>query len=42
MPGGAKVWRLRYRLAGKQEKSRRGLPGLLLAEARTWRDDGKV
>lgn len=43
MPGGAKVWRLRYRLAGKQEKVTLGdYPTYSLAEARTWRDDGKA
>ena len=43
MPGGAKVWRLRYRLAGKQEKITLGdYPAYSLAEARTWRDDCKA
>lgn len=43
MPGGAKVWRLRYRLAGKQEKVTLGeYPAYSLAEARTWRDDCKA
>lgn len=43
MPGGAKVWRLRYRLAGKQEKITLGdYPTYSLAEARTWRDDCKT
>jgi len=43
MPGGAKVWRLRYRLAGKQEKVTLGdYPTYSLAEARTWRDDCKT
>jgi integrase len=43
MPGGAKVWRLRYRLAGKQEKvTLGGYPTYSLAEARTWRDDCKA
>jgi integrase len=43
MPGGAKVWRLRYRLAGKQEKVTLGdYPTYSLAEARTWRDDCKA
>lgn len=43
MPGGAKVWRLRYRLAGKQEKVTLGdYPTYSLGEARTWRDDCKV
>ncbi|HPT49728.1 MAG TPA: tyrosine-type recombinase/integrase [Accumulibacter sp.] len=43
MPGGAKVWRLRYRLAGKQEKVTLGdYPTYSLGEARTWRDDCKA
>lgn len=43
MPGGAKVWRLRYRLAGKQEKVTLGeFPTYSRGEARTWRDDCKV
>ncbi len=43
MPGGAKVWRLRYRPAGKQEKITLGDYSVYsLAEARTWRDDGKA
>jgi integrase len=43
MPGGAKVWRLRYRLAGKQEKVTLGdYPAYSLADARTWRDDCKA
>lgn len=43
MPGGAKAWRLRYRLAGKQEKVTPGdYPAYSLAEARTWRDDCKA
>ncbi|BCU08311.1 Arm DNA-binding domain-containing protein [Allochromatium tepidum] len=43
MPGGAKVWRLRYRLAGKQEKvTLGGYPTYSLAEARSWRDDCKI
>jgi integrase len=43
MPGGAKVWRLRYRLAGKQEKITLGdHPTYGIAEARTWRDDCKA
>jgi integrase len=43
MPGGAKVWRLRYRLAGKQEKVTLGdYPTYSLAEARSWRDDCKI
>lgn len=46
MPGGAKVWRLRYRVGGrgsKQEKVTLGdYPAYSLAEARTWRDDCKA
>ena len=43
MPGGAKVWRMRYRLASKQEKITLGdYPTYSLAEARTWRDDCKA
>lgn len=43
MPGGAKTWRLRYRLGGKQEKITLGeYPTYSLAEARTWRDDCKA
>lgn len=43
MPGGAKVWRLRYRLAGKQEKVTLGdYPTYSLGEARTWRDSCKA
>ena len=46
MPGGAKVWRLRYRVGGrgaKQEKITLGeYPVYSLAEARTWRDDCKA
>lgn len=43
MPGGAKVWRMRYRLASKQEKITLGdYPAYSLAEARTWRDDCKA
>ena len=43
MPGGAKVWRMRYRLAVKQEKITLGdYPTYSLAEARTWRDDCKA
>ncbi len=39
MPGGAKVWRIRYRLAGKQEKLTLGeYPAFSLAEARQWRE----
>ncbi len=46
MPGGAKVWRLRYRVGGrgsKQEKISLGdYPTYSLADARTWRDDCKA
>lgn len=46
MPGGSKVWRLRYRVGGrgaKQEKVTLGdYPTYSLAEARTWREDCKV
>lgn len=46
MPGGAKVWRLRYRIGGrgaKQEKNTLGdYPAYSLAEARSWRDDCKI
>ena len=46
MPGGAKVWRLRYRVGGrgsKQEKITLGdYPTYSLADARTWRDDCKA
>ena len=46
MPGGAKVWRMRYRIGGrgaKQEKVTLGdYPTYSLAEARTWRDDCKI
>lgn len=46
MPGGAKVWRLRYRTGGrgsKQEKVTLGeYPAHSLAEARAWRDDCKA
>ncbi|RDE48842.1 MAG: DUF4102 domain-containing protein, partial [Candidatus Accumulibacter meliphilus] len=39
MPGGSKVWRIRYRLAGKQEKLTLGeYPAYSLAEARQWRE----
>jgi hypothetical protein len=38
-----KTWRLRYRLAGKQEKVTLGdCPAFPLAEARAWRDDCKA
>ena len=46
MPGGAKVWRLRYRIGGrgsKQEKITLGdYPTYSLASARGWRDDCKA
>lgn len=46
MPGGSKVWRLRYRVGGrgsKQEKISLGdYPAYSLADARTWRDDCKA
>jgi len=46
MPGGAKVWRMRYRIGGrgaKQEKVTLGdYPTYSLAEARSWRDDCKI
>ena len=43
MPGGAKAWRLRYRLGGKQEKATLGdYPTYSLAEACTWRDECKA
>lgn len=46
MPGGAKVWRLRYRIGGrgaKQEKVTLGdYPTYSLGEARSWRDDCKT
>ena len=43
MPGGAKVWRMRYRRSGKQEKITLGdYPTYSLAEARNWRDDCKA
>ena len=46
MPGGSKVWRMRYRVAGrgaKQEKLTLGAyPAHSLAEARTWRDACKA
>lgn len=41
-PKGAKVWKLRYRFEGRQEKARfGGYPDYSLAEARAWRDDCK-
>ena len=40
MPGGAKPWRLRYRLHGKQEKVTLGeYPAYTLSDARRWRDE---
>ena len=43
MPGGDKVWRLRYRLAGKQEKVTLGkYPAFGLTQARLWREDCKA
>lgn len=46
LPGGAKTFRLRYRMGGrdsKQEKVTLGdYPAYSLAEARTWRDDCKA
>lgn len=46
MPGGKKVWRMRYRIGGrgaKQEKVTLGdYPTYSLAEAHTWRDDCKI
>lgn len=46
MPGGAKVWRLRYRIGGrgsKQEKVSLGdYPAYSLADARAWREACKV
>jgi integrase len=43
MPGGARSWRLRYRLADKQEKVNLGeYPAFTLAEARAWRDACKA
>ena len=39
LPTGAKSWRFRYRLTGKQEKATLGnYPSYSLAEARSWRD----
>jgi integrase len=46
MPGGTKVWRMRYRAGGreaKQEKITLGdYPTYTLSEARSWREDCKV
>ncbi|MBA3563075.1 MAG: DUF4102 domain-containing protein, partial [Gammaproteobacteria bacterium] len=40
MPGGKRVWRLRYRLNGKQEKVTLGeYPAYSLQEARQWREN---
>lgn len=40
MPGGKRVWRLRYRLNGKQEKDTLGeYPAYSLQEARQWREN---
>lgn len=42
MPGGAIVWRMRYRLAGRQEKVTFGpYPGITLADARLMREEAK-
>ncbi len=43
MPGGAKTWRLRYRLGDKQEKATLGTyPAFSLAEARAWREQARA
>lgn len=43
MPGGKRVWRLRYRLKGKQEKVTLGdYPSFSLVDARRWREDCKA
>jgi integrase len=43
MPGGKRVWRLRYRLKGKQEKVTMGdYPSFSLADARRWREECKA
>lgn len=40
LPGGKRVWRLRYRFAGKQEKVTLGeYPAYSLAVARKWREE---
>ncbi|MCA1805693.1 MAG: tyrosine-type recombinase/integrase [Xanthomonadaceae bacterium] len=40
MPGGKRVWRLRYRFNGRQEKVSLGeYPSYSLAEARRWREE---
>ena len=42
MPGGAMVWRMRYRLTGRQEKVTFGpYPGITLADARLMREEAK-
>ncbi len=42
-PQGAKSWKLRYRLGGKQEKAILGeYPAFSLADARSWREDCKA
>lgn len=43
MPGGAAVWRMRYRLAGRQEKVTFGqYPAITLADARLRREEAKA
>ncbi len=43
MPGGKRVWRLRYRLAGRQEKATLGeYPIFSLSQARQWLADCRV
>ncbi len=43
MPGGKRVWRLRYRLAGRQEKATLGeYPAFSLAQARHWLADCRI
>ena len=43
MPGGKRVWRLRYRLAGRQEKVTLGeYPTFSLTQARQWLADCRV
>jgi len=40
MPGGKRVWRMRYRLGGRQEKVTLGeYPAFTLANARKWREE---
>ncbi|MFV8628926.1 tyrosine-type recombinase/integrase, partial [Ralstonia pseudosolanacearum] len=42
MPNGAKYWRLKYRIAGKEKRLALGVyPGVGLAQARTARDDAR-